>query len=246
MTGAVPGVDLGMPGACSAVTTRKHGNGPAKPPRQPGNMGIHNDAWLAEGIAQHQVGRLAPDTRQGHELFLRVGNLAAEPIAHRLAEADKSPGLSAEEPGRPDQPLELGLVCGGVVAGRGISGEQRWSHLVDQPVRAPGRQDRRNQQFERRGEVQLDTRVWVQPGQFTIYPAGPAYQCGPRRRSLGHRPSVATDIRLASAVVSVVASMFNAPARMLRWTGYREPIRANYCHLPPPVPAELDDKTDDK
>jgi hypothetical protein len=36
--------------------------------------------------------------------------------------------------------------------------------------------------------------------------------------------------------------MFNAPARMLRWTGYREPIRANYCQLPPPVPAELDGK----
>jgi hypothetical protein len=36
---------------------------------------------------------------------------------------------------------------------------------------------------------------------------------------------------LASAAVSVVASMFNAAARMLRWTGYREPIRANYCHL---------------
>jgi hypothetical protein len=43
-------------------------------------------------------------------------------------------------------------------------------------------------------------------------------------------------------VVSVVASMFNTPARMLRRTGYREPIRADYGQPPPPVPAELDGK----
>jgi hypothetical protein len=31
--------------------------------------------------------------------------------------------------------------------------------------------------------------------------------------------------------------MFNAPVRMLRWTGYREPIRANYCRPVRPNPA---------
>ena len=61
-----------------------------------------------------------------------------------------------------------------------VPGEQHRGHLVDPPVRGPDGQDRRDQQLERRGEIQLDTRIGVQPGQLTVDPARSPYQRGPR------------------------------------------------------------------
>ena len=153
---------------------------PAEPPRQPGDVGIYHDPRLAEGLAEDHVGRLAAHSRQGHELLQRVRNLPAETIAQRLTQADQSLRLGVVVPRRLNHLLEFGFVCRGVVAGGAVPGEQHWGHLVDPPVRGPGGQDRRDQQLERRGEIQLDTRIGVQPGQLTVDPARSPYQRGPR------------------------------------------------------------------
>jgi hypothetical protein len=153
---------------------------PAEPPRQPGDVGIYHDPRLAEGLAKDHVGRLAAHSRQGHELLQRVRNLPAETIAQRLTQADQSLRLGVVVPRRLNHLLEFGFVCRGVVAGGAVPGEQHSGHLVDPAVRGPGGQDRRNQQLERRGEIQLDARIGVQPGQLTVDPARSPYQRGPR------------------------------------------------------------------
>ena len=105
-----------------------------------------------------------PHTWQGHKLLQSVRNFPAEPIAQRVAEGDKSLRLGPEIPGRRDHLLKLRLVRGRVAGGGTVPGEQHPGDLVDLPVGGLGGQDRRDQKFERRGEIQLGTRVRVQPG----------------------------------------------------------------------------------
>jgi hypothetical protein len=62
----------------------------------------------------------------------------------------------------------------------------------------PFGQDRRDQQFKRRREIELDTRIRVKPGQLTVDPACSPYQRGPRRGGLGHCPSLTLGRTLAS------------------------------------------------
>src|SRR5580693_1492190 len=120
-------------------------------------MSIHHDARLAEGIAEDHVGGLAANARQGDKLLQRVRNFPAEAIAQRLAEPDERLRLGTEIPRRLDYLLEFGLVRGGVVSGGAVPGEKHPGYLVDPPVRSLGGQDRRDQQFERRREIELDT-----------------------------------------------------------------------------------------
>ena len=71
---------------------------PAEPPRQPGEMGVYREAWLAEGIAEHHIGGLSANTRQGDEFVQRVWDLPAEAVAQLLAKGDEALRLGAEEP----------------------------------------------------------------------------------------------------------------------------------------------------
>jgi hypothetical protein len=117
---------------------------PAEPPRQPGDMSIHHDLRLAEGLAEDHAGRLAAHSRQGHELLQRAGNLPAETIAQRLTQADQGLRLGVVVPRRLNHLLEFGFVCRGTVAGGAVPREQHRGHLADPPVRGPGGQDRRD------------------------------------------------------------------------------------------------------
>src|SRR5258706_7106591 len=167
-------------------------------------MGIHHDARLAEGIAEDQVGGLAANAWQSDKLLQRVRNFPAEAIAQRSAEADERLRFGTEIACRLDDLLDIGLVRGGVVGGCAIPGEQHPGYLVDPPVRGLGGQDRRNQQFERRREIELDTRIRVQAGQITVAPACSPYPPRPRRDSLGHPSRLnAAPSRLIAPVISV-------------------------------------------
>ena len=59
-------------------------------------LGIHDDAWLAERIAENHVSGLAADARQTDKLFQRVRNFPAEAIAQTLTKADERLRLGAE------------------------------------------------------------------------------------------------------------------------------------------------------
>src|SRR5882757_6082501 len=88
---------------------------PAEPARQPGKVGVHRQAGLAEGIAEHQIGGLAAYTREGHKLLERVRHLPAEAVTQSLSEGDELVRLGPEETGGPDEPLEFCPVCGSVI-----------------------------------------------------------------------------------------------------------------------------------
>jgi len=62
-------------------------------------------------------------------------------------------------------------VCGSEIGRGAVPHEEHPRHLVDPPVCGLGREDRRNQQFERGREIQLDVRIRVQPGQLAVDPA---------------------------------------------------------------------------
>src|SRR5258708_657049 len=100
--------------------------GPAEPPRQPGKMGVHGEGGLAERVAEHHAGRLAPDTGQRHELVQRAGNLATEPVAQGPPETGEGAGLGPEVSRRLDQLLEFCLVRARVVGGRAYRPNSTW------------------------------------------------------------------------------------------------------------------------
>jgi hypothetical protein len=86
-------------------------------------MGVHREARLAEGIAEHHIGGLAANTGQAHELFQRVRDLPAESVAQGLAEGDQSFRLGAVEPRRLDHLLQFRQVRGSVVGGGAVPSE---------------------------------------------------------------------------------------------------------------------------
>src|SRR5262245_15159860 len=84
---------------------RVHRCGPAKAPGEPAEMGVDGDAGDGERVAEHDVGRLPADSRQGDQVSQRAGYLSAEPLAQRLPEPDEAGGLGAEEACRDDDLL---------------------------------------------------------------------------------------------------------------------------------------------
>ena len=72
--------------------------------------------------------------------------------------------------------LELGPVRRRVVGGGAVAGEQRRRDLVHPLVGALRGQDRRDDQLERVGEVELAVRVGVQRRRAPVDPPGPAHE----------------------------------------------------------------------
>ena len=76
--------------------------GPAEPPRQPAEMGVHGDAGHAERVPEHHVRRFPADAGQRDEVFQAAWDLTAVPVAQRLAKRDEAGRLGPVEPGRLD------------------------------------------------------------------------------------------------------------------------------------------------
>ena len=77
--------------------------GPAEAPHQAAEVRVDRDARDVEGVAQHDVGRLAPYAGKRDEVLETPGHLAVEAIAERLPQADDRRRLVAEEAGRADE-----------------------------------------------------------------------------------------------------------------------------------------------
>ena len=163
-------------------------------------MGVDRDAGDAEGVAEDDVGRLSPDSRQGDQVLEARGHLAAESLAEHLAQPDERRRLVAEEPGGPDEGLELVAVGGGVAGGGAVAREQRRRDLVDPLVGALGAEDGGDHQLERGAEVELAVGVRIEGGELLVdasrapdeREAGLPRGGGPRLRgrAAGHRISV--------------------------------------------------------
>jgi hypothetical protein len=143
---------------------------------------VDGDAGHAEGIAEHDVGRLPPEPGQGHQVLEPGRHLAAEPLGQLLAQAHQRAGLGPVVAGGVDQVLELGPVRPRVGRGIGVAGEQRRGDLVDLLVGGLGREDGRHGQLERRAEVELHPRVGVQLAELAADATRPP---GPGQRRLG-------------------------------------------------------------
>ncbi len=153
---------------------------PTEPAHQAAEVRVHRQPRHTEGVAEHDVRRLAAEARQGEELGKASRNLATVPLHQGGTEPDQAARLVAEEAGRTDHRLEPGPVGTGIIRRRRVAAEQRRRDLVDPLVGALRRQDRRDRQLERRPEVQLAMRVRVQLGERAGDPTGPS---GPRQRA---------------------------------------------------------------
>ena len=179
---------ISAPTSCS-ILSGSVCRGPAEAPGQPGEVRVHGDAGHAEGVAQHDVGRLPADPGQGDQVGQLARHLPAEPVAQGLPQADEAVGLGPEEPGGLDDLLHLGPVGGRVVGGGPVAREQHRGDQVDPLVRGLRGQDRGDQQFQRGGEVELSVGIGIEQGEFAVDAPGPADERGPGGIR-GHGPSL--------------------------------------------------------
>jgi hypothetical protein len=131
----------------------------ANPVRHAEHMSIDRQARHAEGMPEHDVRRLAADTRQLRQRIHVGGDVAPMPFDDGRRHTVERLRLRAEESRRLDLRLELvGRRRGERLCVR-VALEQRRRDLVHTLVGALRREDRRHQQFVRRGEMQLGVRV---------------------------------------------------------------------------------------
>ncbi len=135
--------------------------GPAQTASQASQVRVDRDARQAEGLAQHDIGSLAPDAGQRHQLLQRSWHFTPEALAELLAQALQAGCLGAKEARRMDDPLELSPICAGEVLSRAVAREQFWRHLVHAHIRALRTQDGRSEQLKGGREVQFALHIRI-------------------------------------------------------------------------------------
>jgi mycothiol synthase len=146
-------------------------------------MGVDGEPGEIEADATHDVGRLAPDTRQRHEILEARRHLAAKALFDGGGHADDALRLVLVEACRSDQLGDLAWISCGEVGGCRVAAEQLWGHQVDAHVRGLGRQDRRHEQLPRAAMVELAHGVGV----FERQPPGYLACSALRRSRFRHR-----------------------------------------------------------
>ena len=123
--------------------------------RNPEDVGVDGDGWLAEGDVEHDIRRLAADAGKGDERFARVRHLAAELGDELLRQCDQVPRLAAIEADGLDLVGERGLAERDELLRRIGRLEQVWRRLVDRGVRGLRRQHHGDEEGKRIGVVKL-------------------------------------------------------------------------------------------
>ena len=137
----------------------------AKSLRKPAHVGIDDDPLRVAELGGDDVGGLARDAGQLHEIGERPRNLAVELLDEHPHGASDRLRLLAEEPGRIDVSLELLDGHREVVLGLPVLGEERGRHPVHVHVRRLRREHHRDEELEIAPEAQRDLRVRVLLGQ---------------------------------------------------------------------------------
>src|SRR5215470_1329872 len=138
---------------------------------------VHGDGGDAEGVAEHDVGRLAPHAGKRDELLEGAGHSAAVALHQRLTHAHEGSGLGLEEAGGVDLLLEDRGTSPRVVFRSSVSREERPGDRVDALVRALRRQDGGGEELEGRGELELDPRFRIRLGEAPQDLDGPRLLC---------------------------------------------------------------------
>ena len=129
--------------------------GEPDPPRQAGHVGVDRKARQPETNAKDDVGGLAPDPGQRHQVLHPRRHLAAVALDQRPGAADDGVGLGPEEAGWLDQLFDVDWVGVGRGGGVWVAGKERQRDLVDPLVSGLRGQDGRDQELQWVGVVEL-------------------------------------------------------------------------------------------
>ena len=152
-------------------------------------MRVDGDGRDAEGVAQHDVGGLAPHPGQGDELVAGGGHDAVAGVDEGDAQVDEAPRPGALHPQGPQlllQGLRIGPGQGG---GVGVAGEERRGEGVDAPVGGLGGQDGGDQQLEGAVVDQGAAGAGVEAGELVVDRRGAPGGALPRGRRRGRERS---------------------------------------------------------
>ncbi len=151
-------------------------------------MRVTGDGGDSKSIAQYDICGLSAHARQGRELLPRARDLAAEVLGDLARGPLDADGFVVVEAAGADVLLDLFQIRVGPIGGGFVFLEQLRRDHVDPDIRALGRENRRDQQLQRVGEIQRGPGIGVgflQDGQNLLDPLG--------RRGLiegGFRPAV--------------------------------------------------------
>ena len=123
-------------------------------------MGIHNNTWSAEGIAEHDICRFSADTGQGDQFFHRLRYLSGKALGHGLSADDEVFRLVLEETRGANDLFKFKAMRRCQFCRPPISLKERRGNLIDSLVGALGREDRGHEQFPRGTMVQLHLWAW--------------------------------------------------------------------------------------
>ena len=200
-------------------------------------MGVHGDGGLAEGVAEHDIGGLAPHSRQGHELLAAARDPPLEALGEGLTDAEQVAGLGALEAERPQDRLEV-LAPGGSQGGRvGVVLEELGGDGVDARVSGLGRQDGGHEQLEGAVVVQGAGGVGVEGHELVVDGARAPGRLSRQRRlgNLGGSPGRPRHLGLSSLATHCPAHCVLSPRSHRRHHQHRPRRRGPPASPGPPL-----------
>ena len=124
--------------------------------RQAHDVGVDADRLPAEGVAENHVGGFAPNPGERHKIVQPIRHFALVACDNFAAAVVNRLGLVAVEIDFANLFLEYRNRSAGVVFRRSIFFEQLDRHLIDEVIASLRRQDQRDQQFKRIGEIEIE------------------------------------------------------------------------------------------
>lgn len=136
--------------------------GKSQPAREPSDVGVHNDAGIdAKGVAKHDIGGFATDTRQGGQGFQIGGDLPAVPVNQCCRHSPDVFCLVAKEARAADEVFQLLLRNVRIVLNGGAALKQAGRDKVYPFVSALGRENGRHKKLQRIFKMECTVRVRV-------------------------------------------------------------------------------------
>src|SRR5690554_5595858 len=172
----------------------------AGPVRHPEDVCVDCDGRMAECRVQYNIGRLAPDARQGFQRFTIIRHFTVVLLQQDLASLDHIPGFGLVQAYRLDV-IGHAVFTKGQQAGRGtVLREKLAGRQVDGAIGGLGRQQNRDQQLEGGLVFELSRGRWVgglKAGEdFAAF--GAVHECWRRARARASA-SAMTCLRVAAS-----------------------------------------------
>ena len=124
-------------------------------------MGVYRQTGNVEGVAEHDIGGLAPHPRQFHQR-IKIGRDFAAVVGTQNCRGGLNIGcLGAEEPGGLDEAFKIRAIGTREVRGGRVGPEECRGDLIDPHIGALGREHRRHKELEGRRKIELAVGIGV-------------------------------------------------------------------------------------